>query len=77
MAAVLNIDDLRLEAERTISLRGHRLGKWSRLCSGQAPHIILEATCAICGASVTIDNKPTPHGNGVSGVAVTVNCGED
>ena len=77
MEGFLNIDDLCLEAERTTSLQGHSLGKWGQLCSVEDLHIILEATCCICGASVTIDNKPTPHGNRVRGVAVAVNCGED
>ncbi len=77
MKGYLKIDDLRLEAERIASLRGHSLGKWQRLSTAEDPRIALEATCCVCGASVTIDNQPGPNGVGVSGIAVAVNCGED
>ncbi len=71
------IDELRKEAERTARSRGHSLGRWEQLSAVHDPHIILEATCWICGASATIDKRPSLDSNGISGVAIDVNCGED
>ena len=77
MEGYRKIDELRKEAERTARSRGHSLGTWEQLSAVHEPHIILEATCLICGASVTIDNDPAQDGNGLNGIAIAVNCGED
>ena len=77
MEGSLKINELRQEAGRVARIRGHSLGKWEQLSAVHDPHIILEATCWICDASVTIDNRPAQDGDGMSGVAIAVNCSED
>ena len=77
MEGYRKIDELRKEAERTARSRGHSLGRWEQLSAVHDSYVMLAATCCICGASVTIDNDPGQDGNGLSGIAVVVNCGED
>ncbi len=77
MEGCLDIGSLRLEAERAARIRGHSLGNWEQLSVVHDPHIILESACWICEASVTIDNQPSQDSNGISGLAIDVNCGED
>jgi hypothetical protein len=71
------IDELRQEAERAARVRGHSLGNWERVSTTHDLHTVLEAACWVCGASVTIDNQPEQSSDGINGIAVAVNCGDD
>ena len=71
------IDTLRQEAERAARDRGHSLGNWERVSAAGDLHIVFEAACWVCGASVTIDNQPKQSSDGINGIAVAVNYGDD
>jgi len=64
---------LKRSADKTAALRYHSL-KWEEPRVSRGRGILQSASCAYCGAWVSLDTSPLPNSIKVGGTALGVNC---
>jgi len=67
------LKDLKKEAMRSATFRGHAMGTWIDNADLQSS----QCSCTVCDAGAYVDTDPAPNSIDIHGRAVAVNCWRD